>query len=319
MSKVLITGVSGFAGSFLAEKLITEGKFQVYGIYINEAGLVNLASVKDKINLIKLDLLDEKATFEAIQNVRPDYIYHLAGMAVSGESFNSPRETLIGNITPQINIFEAVRKLNLLQIRILVTSSAEVYGKVDKKDLPIDEDAPFRPTNPYAVSKLTQDFLGLQYFLSYGLEVIRVRAFNHIGPRQIEKFVVGSFAKKIAEIEKGKREPILPVGNLETKRDFTDVRDMVNAYVLAIEKGVSGEAYNIGSGKSYSISDILDRLLSLSTSKIEIKQDKSLFRPSDDPELLCDNSKFSNIAGWKPDIPIDKTLKDTLDYWRNII
>jgi len=175
------------------------------------------------------------------------------------------------------------------------------------------------PTNPYAVSKIAQDFLGLQYFLSYGLKIVRVRPFNHIGPRQSPRFVVPSFAKQIAEIEKGKKENILHVGNLSSRRDFTDVRDMVAAYLLSLEKGDLGDVYNIGSGVSRQISKMLDMLLSLSSKKIDVEIDKSLFRPKDDPELVCDKSKFTKQTGWEPKIEIEKTLKDTLDYYRNIV
>jgi GDP-4-dehydro-6-deoxy-D-mannose reductase len=200
-----------------------------------------------------------------------------------------------------------------------VVASAEVYGCVKKEDLPIDEETPLNPTNPYAVSKLTQDFLGLQYHLSYGLKTLRVRPFNHVGPRQSPNFVVSTFAQKIVEIEKGKREPVLPVGNLQAKRDFTDVRDVVKVYSLLMEKGEFGEVYNIGSGVSYKIAEILEKLLSISKVKITVKVDKSLFRPIDDPDLVCDVTKVTKLTGWRPEIPIEKTLKDTLDYWRNII
>jgi GDP-4-dehydro-6-deoxy-D-mannose reductase len=212
-----------------------------------------------------------------------------------------------------------MRKSNLLNSKTLVVASAEVYGSVKKEDLPMNEETSLNPTNPYAVSKLAQDFLGRQYFLSYGLKAVRVRPFNHVGPGQAPIFVVSAFAQKIVEIEKGKRKPILPVGNLEARRDFTDVRDVVKAYSLLMEKGEFGEVYNIGSGVSYKISQILEMLLSFSSAKITINVDKSLFRPIDDPELVCDPLKINKLTGWKPEIPIEKTLKDTLDYWRNII
>lgn len=177
----------------------------------------------------------------------------------------------------------------------------------------------FKPVNPYAVSKVAQDLLGLQYFLSNKIKTIRVRPFNHIGPRQSPAFVASGFAKKIAEIEKNKKEPILTVGNLDAKRDFTDVRDMVKAYLGVLENGQIGDVYNIGSGKSYQISEILNILLSFSQVKIEVKQDPLLLRPSDVPDIVSDNSKIKKIMDWSPSISIDKTLKDTLDYWRNIV
>lgn len=316
--KALITGISGFAGTFLAEHLVLK-KFEVLGAYLQEASLVNLGETKEKISLLKLDLSDKNSVFDFIKQNKPDYVFHLAALTSPSDSFEDPYTTIQNNISAQLNILEALRKLNLENTKILIVSSAEIYGLVDKKDLPIDENTSFNPTNPYAVSKLTQDFLGLQYFLSYKLKTIRVRPFNHIGPRQGDKFVVSSFAKKIAEIEKGKRQPILTVGNLKSKRDFTDVRDMVKAYLLSLENGTPGDVYNLGSGKSYEISEVLDKLLSLTKATIEVKEDKSLLRPIDNPESVCNYDKFFKISGWKPEISIDQTLSDTLDYWRNII
>lgn len=318
--KILITGASGFAGSHLLDYLIEHYSDNILsGTYYTEKGLENLDAQKNKVELVKVDLRNEKETSELIKKIMPDVVYHLAAFTSPADSFISPNETVINNISSQINLFEAIRKNGLTNSRILLTSSAEVYGDVKKEDLPMDEDTPLNPTNPYAVSKLTQDFLGKQYFSSYQLKIIRVRPFNHIGPRQSPNFVVPSFAKKIVEIEKGKRKPVLPVGNLESKRDFTDVRDMVKAYALLVEKGIPGEVYNIGSGVSYKISDILDKLLSLSSVKIDIETDKTLLRPNDNPELVCDISKIKALTGWQPEIPIEETLKDTLDYWRDII
>ena len=319
MRNILITGISGFAGSFLAEYLVSQNKGKISGTYLEETSLDNIENVKTKVNLFKLNLTDEKKVFDIVLETKPDIIFHLAALTSPWASFDNPFETIENNVKAQLNLLEAVRKLDILNTRILIVSSAEVYGIVEKKDLPIDEDTKLMPASPYAVSKITQDFLALQYFLSYDIKTIRVRPFNHIGPRQTSYFVVSAFAKKIAEIEKGKTDDILFVGNLDTKRDFTDVRDMVAAYSLIIEKGEAGEVYNIGSGKSYKISEILDKMLSLSKTKIKVRVDESLLRPSDNPDLLCDRSKFTNLTGWKPEIPIDRTLKDTLDYWRNII
>lgn len=318
--KILITGVSGFVGSHLLDKII-EGKKEeaLFGTYFSDRSIDNLGSNKGKIDLKKLDLRDEEAVTKLVSDIKPDYIYHLAAFTSAADSFSSPNMTVVNNISSQINLLESLKKNNLKQTKMLITSSAEVYGSVKKEELPIDEDTPFNPTNPYAVSKLSQDFLGKQYFTAYGLQIIRARPFNHIGPRQSPDFVVSSFAKKIAEIEKGKMEPVLNVGNLEAKRDFTDVRDVVGAYILLMEKGEVGDVYNIGSGVSYKISDILDKLLSMSSIKVDVRSDKSLFRPIDDPELLCDSSKIEAAVGWEAKIPLEKSLKDTLDYWRNII
>lgn len=319
MKKVFVTGVTGFAGSFLAEHLLSLGNFAIKGTYLTEESLSLISSIKEKIELIKLNLLDDAKVNLLIGEYKPDIVFHLAALASPADSFQNPVATITNNVTTQINLLEAIQKNKLLNTKILVVSSADVYGIVDKKDLPIDEETKFRPTNTYSVSKITQDFLGFQYFLSYGLKIIRVRPFNHIGPRQSPKFVVASFAKQIAEIEAGKTKPSIFVGNLSAKRDFTDVRDMVKAYVLAIEKGAIGDVYNIGSGSSYRISEVLDKLLSLSKQQIEIKIDKSRFRPSDEQELICDKKKFTDMTRWEPKIPLETTLKDTLDYWRQII
>lgn len=319
MKKALITGISGFAGSHLAEYLISQANYEVFGNYISDISANNLSSVKNKVKLEKVDLMDYQKVSDYINSIKPDYIFHLAALTSPAESFNNPSAVMTNNITAQVNVLEAVKNNNLLNTSILVVSSAEVYGMISQEDLPINEEVRFKPVNPYAVSKVAQDLLGLQYFLSNKIKTIRVRPFNHIGPRQSPAFVASGFAKKIAEIEKNKKEPILTVGNLDAKRDFTDVRDMVKAYLGVLENGQIGDVYNIGSGKSYQISEILNILLSFSQVKIEVKQDPLLLRPSDVPDIVSDNSKIKKIMDWSPSISIDKTLKDTLDYWRNIV
>jgi len=319
MRKVLITGISGFAGSYLAEYLVSKNEYDIYGTYLFEESKINLSTVKDAVKLIKVDLSLDSEVFNLIEEVRPSLIFHLAALTSPSDSFKNPVQTLTNNISLQINLLEAVKKNKLFNTRILIVSSADIYGLVNVQDLPIDEETKLMPMSPYSVSKIAQDYLGLTYYLSYGLKTVRVRPFNHIGPRQSHHFVVASFAKQIAEIEKGKKKPILSVGNIEAKRDFTNVKDVVRAYDLAIEKGEIGEVYNIGSGISYKISDILNILISMSKVKIKIEKDKTLMRPGDNPELVCDPTKFVKLTNWKPMIPIETTLKDTLDYWRNII
>jgi len=317
MIKVFITGVAGFAGGFLCEHILKVGGFEVFGTYLSDEQLKYSSHIKDKVKLRKLNLLDAGATYNLVKEVNPDYVFHLAAITSPSASFENPSETITNNIEAQVNLLEAIRKTGI-NPSTLIVSSADAYGAVDKENLPIDENTPFRPVNPYAVSKIAQDFLGLQYFLSYGLKIIRVRPFNHIGPRQSPRFVVSYFAQQIAQIEKGGKENVIKVGDLSTKRDFTDVRDMMAAYLLALQKGEAGQVYNIGRGISYRISEILDKLLSLSSVKIKVEIDKSLFRPKDEPELRCDNRSFVKKTGWEPKIDIEKTLKDTLDYFRNI-
>lgn len=318
MKKVLITGITGFAGSHLAEYLISKNEYVISGIHSSDRNLDNIKRIKDKIELLKIDLNDSQKTTEVIQKQKPDIIFHLAASADVGRSFENPSEFLVNNTTSQLNILEAIKKTQL-KAKIVIISSAHIYGLVASSSLPINESVPFNPDNPYAVSKITQDYLGLCYYLAYKLPIIRLRPFNHIGPRLSPSISISRFAKLIAEIEKGNAEPVLTVGNLSAKRDFTDVSDMVHAYVLASEKCLPGEAYNIGSGVSHTIQELLDKLLSFSTAKITVKTEEALFRPSDNPELRADSTKFMQATGWKPEIPIEKTLQDTLDYWRSVV
>lgn len=316
MKRVLITGVSGFVGSFLAERLLADSNYEVLGTY--HATVPQLFR-NSSLHLEKVDLENNAMVDKLIQQAKPEIVVHLAALTSPGDSFSDPSRTITNNVIGQVNLLEALRKHDLQKTRILIISSADVYGLVKPKDVPIDEETPFRPGNPYSVSKITQDYLGLQYFLSYTLDIVRVRPFNHIGPRQGDRFAIASFAKQIAEVEKGKREPVLKVGNLDAKKDFTDVRDIVRAYELLFEKGKAGEVYNLGSGKAYVISELLDTLLSLSNISISVEKDPKLMRPSDTAYLMCDNAKLRDATGWKPEITIQETLRDILDYWREVV
>ncbi|HVA96625.1 MAG TPA: GDP-mannose 4,6-dehydratase [Candidatus Acidoferrales bacterium] len=319
MKKVLITGITGFVGNHLASHLLSQKEYEVIGTYRSESGLDSLGGIKEKIRLTRLDLQDAPAVEKVITSEKPDYIFHLAAQASPAKSFTTPVETMTNNIVSEFSLLETLKKNELTGIRVLIISTGEIYGMVTPTDIPVDEETPLRPASPYAVSKIAQDYLSLQYHLAYKLDIIRLRPFNHIGPGQKEGFVVADFAKQIAEIEKDKKEPVISVGNLDAKRDFTDVRDMVKSYELALQKGKSGDVYNIGSGKSRKIDDILQMLLSFSSKKIDVNVDHSRFRPIDVPEIICDCSKFHYLTGWKSEIPFEKTLQDILDYWRKIV
>ena len=313
--KVLITGITGFAGSHLADFLLAKGNIEVYGIERWRSRTENIEHIKDKITLMGCDIRDASSVKKLIEKVEPDKIFHLAAQSFVPTSWHAPQETLTTNIIGELNVFEAVRELGVNPL-IQIAGSSEEYGLIKEDELPIKETNPLRPLSPYAVSKVGQDLLGYQYYKSYGLDIIRTRGFNHSGPRRGEVFVCSDFAKQIAQIEKKKQEPVIHVGNLEAIRDFTDVRDMVKAYWLAAEKGKPGEVYNICSGKGYEIKKVLDILLSLTKEKIEIKKDPKRMRPSDVAVLVGDCKKFREVTGWKPEIPFEKTLEDLLNYWR---
>ena len=316
--KILITGITGFVGSHLAEFFISKGDAEIFGIERWRSRTENIDHIKDKLNFTECDIRDASSVKKAVQKIMPDQIYHLAAQSFVPTSWSAPAETLTTNIVGQLNILEAVRELKI-NPAILVACSSEEYGLVHPDELPIKETNPLRPLSPYAVSKVGQDLLAYQYFMSYKLNIVRTRAFNHTGPRRGQVFVSSNFARQIVEIEKGRKENVIEVGNLEAQRDFTDVRDMVRGYFLALEKGKAGEAYNICSGKVYKIREVLDMLLKLTKVKIEVKQDAKRMRPSDVPVLLGDYSLFTKTTNWNPEIPFKKTLEDLLDYWRERI
>ncbi|HSX18674.1 MAG TPA: GDP-mannose 4,6-dehydratase [Candidatus Saccharimonadales bacterium] len=313
MKKALITGIAGFAGSHLTKYLL-EKNIDIYGFYHPDHPTDNLDSIKDRINLVACDVLDAKKVESEIKKIKPDYVFHLAAFSSPAQSFIDPASTLQNNILCQLSILESIAK-NDIDARILVVGSADEYGNIDEKYLPVGEETPLAPNSPYAVSKVTQDMLGLQFFLHKKMKIVRVRPFNHIGPAQAPVFVVPAFASQIAQLEKN-GGGTLKVGNLETYRDFTDVRDIVKAYLLALDKGEFGEVYNLGSGKSVRIKDVLDKLLSHSKVKIKVEIDKSLLRPVDIKKISCDFSKFQKKTGWQPSIPLEVTLSDTIEYER---
>jgi len=315
--KALITGITGFAGSHLAE-LLLEKNVEVYGIRRWRSKDENIEHIKNEISFYEAELLDAHSLYTVIDKVKPHYIFHLAAQSFVQSSWASPSNTLEVNVTGSVNLFEAIRNTNL-PIRVQIACSSEEYGKVLPDEVPIKETNPLRPLSPYAVSKLAMDYLGYQYWESYKVQIIRTRGFNHTGPRRGEVFAESTFAKQIAEIEKGKRKPIIYVGNLDSIRDYTDVRDMVRAYYIAVQKCDSGQEYNICTGEGQKIKDVLDLLLSFSTVKVEVKKDPERMRPSDVQVLIGDNSKFVKKTGWKPEIPFEQTMRDLLNYWREKI
>ena len=315
--KALITGISGFAGSHLAEFLLNKG-YKVYGTFYDKSTFSNLNGFIDNIKLFENDIRNYNTLKQIIKKVQPDEIYHLAAISFIPTALKNPKITFDTNLYGTLNLYKAIIELKL-NPKVLFIGSGDEYGLVNEKDIPINEDCPLKPLNPYSISKASIDFLSYFYFRNYHLNIIRVRPFNHIGPRQSPEFVCSSFAKQIDEIERGLKEPIIKVGNLEAKRDFTDVRDMVRGYWFALDKGEPGEVYNICSERAIQIKGLLNHLLELSSRKVEIMKDPKKMRPSDNPILQGDSSKFRRRSGWKPEILLDKTLKDILEYWRKAL
>ncbi len=315
MMRALITGVTGFVGRHLARYLRQVGD-DVFGIASPRASIEGLEIDQERI--VQADLNDPSAVLGALEAFRPEAIYHLAAQASIPRAWEDPGRTLYNNINAQLNLFQAALALRL-EPAILVVGSADEYGRVHPEDLPVDEETPLRPVNPYAVSKLAQDYLGLQYHLSHRMHIVRVRPFNHIGPGQGPGFVVPDFCQQLARIEAGLQPPTLRVGNLEAQRDFTDVRDIVRGYHLALTRGQPGQVYNLGSSRAWAIRDLLDRLLALSTVSVQVEQDPSRMRPSDVPIIVSDCRRIRQEVGWEPHIPLEQSLRDTLDDWRNRI
>lgn len=316
--RVLITGVTGFAGSHLAEFLLTQPGVEIHGIERWRSKTENVSHIKDRLVMHECDLRDASSVRKVIETVRPDRIFHLAAQSFVPTSWRAPAETLMTNIIGQLNIFEAARQIGI-NPRTQIAGSSEEYGLVRPDELPITERNPLRPLSPYGVSKVGQDLLAYQYHQSYQLHVVRTRGFNHTGPRRGDVFVESNFALQIAKIERGLQEPVVKVGNLQAKRDYTDVRDMVRAYWLALERGEPGDVYNICSGQAHSIDEVLHALLAMSAAKVRIELDPARMRPSDVLILQGDATKFVRRTGWRPEIPFETTLQDLLNYWRERI
>ena len=310
MKKVLIIGVNGFVGAHLCHELIKNG-YECYGADLNDKNF----NIKEVI-FLQVDILKYDMVSELIKKVEPDYIINLAAISSVKLSWEIPQKTFDINVNGTLNILEAIRKNNLIKTRMLLIGSSEQYGDIDYSK-PVSEKYELNALNPYGISKATQEKIAKLYVKAYDMEIIMVRAFNHIGPGQGKGFVVPDFCSQIVEIEKEKREPIIKVGNLKAKRDFTDVRDIVKAYRLLLEKGKSGEIYNVGCGETISIQEILNILISYSKKNIKIEIDSNKFRAIETPKIQCNNSKLVNETKWTPIISIEESLEDVMAYWRN--
>jgi GDP-4-dehydro-6-deoxy-D-mannose reductase len=312
--RLLLTGIAGFAGSHLAEYLLMNvPDVEVHGVVHRHDWRIQ--RLRKRLHLHRGDLRNALWVDELVRNVEPDALMHLAAWSDVGGSWQQPWATYELNIQCQLNLLEALLR-SCPECRTLIVTSNEVYGLLRPQDLPVDEQTAFRPNSPYGVSKVTQDMMGLQYWNSHELPTLRARSFNHVGPGQSDDFVASAFARQIAEIEAGLREPMVSVGNLEAERDFTDVRDVVRAYWSIVRQGEPGAAYNVGSGQPHSVRWVLDTLLALTPEEVEVSVDPLRLRPSDVPVSVCDNSKLMATTGWQPQIPLEESLRDLLESWR---
>ena len=308
-NRILITGCEGFIGSHLADLLVEED-LQVCGMVYGDTK--NIRHLKDKITVLECDLKEGQAVEKIINDVRPDIVFHLAAQSFVTVSWENPEETLKTNVLGTFYLLDSIKKAGITPLIVIVGSSA-VYGPREEGEMPLREESDFRPTSMYAVSKVSDDMLGYFYWKVYGMKVIRVRPFNMTGPRKTLD-ACSDFAKGIAEVEKGLKDD-LEVGNLDTMRDFTDGRDAVKALWLLSQRGEAGEVYNLCSGKGTRMEEILTQLISLSKKKIKYRVVQEKMRPADDPIYVGDNARLRSL-GWKPEIPMEKTLSDLLDYWR---
>lgn len=300
--RVLVTGAAGFVGGHLLHHLASCGD-DVVGVDRGPFG-----------DMPGVDITDAEAVAKVIAEVRPTAIYHLAGWADVGGSWQAPVEAFRANAEGTLNVLGAAVDAGVE--RVLAVSSADVYGKVDPSELPLTEDSPLRPASPYAASKVAADYLGLQAWLGRGLPVLRVRAFNHLGPGQTDKFVAPAIASRIARAERGGGEQVLPIGDLSARRDFTDVRDVVRAYRLLMTHGEPGEAYNVCTGVDLAVQDLADQLLAQARIPLRFETDPALLRPVEVPVLRGSHQRLTAATGWEPEIPISQTLTDLLEDWR---
>lgn len=313
MKKALIIGASGFVGPYLARQLSGESQMEVYATKRLSGKLEGIpAEVYD------LNILNKDEIVDLLYKIRPDYIFHLAAQSSVALSWENPGLTIDVNIKGSVNVLDAVREL-YYKPRVVLIGSGEEYGHIRPGETPISEDNHLRPGNLYAATKACQNMIAKIYTTAYDMELIMVRAFNHIGPGQAPIYVVSDFCRQVVEIEKGLREPVMMVGNLKAMRDFTDVRDVVRAYALLAQYGKPGETYNVGSGHAISIREILDLIIAQSDVDVEVKVDPNKIRPVDVPIIEADTAKLREATGWERKIPLTQTIRETMDYWRNHI
>lgn len=313
--RILITGITGFAGGHLTEALLAQGQNSIIGLSRRGTWPSGWQHLQGQVVLRSCNLEDAAAIEALVREIRPEQIFHLAGYAHAGHSLQEPDGAWNGNLLATRRLYEAVARWGG-RPRILFVGSGLIYGDAADPLQAHAEDAPLRPVNPYAASKAAADLASYQYTRSQGLDIVRCRPFNHIGPRQSPDFVVASFARQIAAIEQGLQPPVLETGNLAPRRDFTDVRDVVRAYLLLMNKGRTGEAYNIGTGEAHAIQTIVDRLLTLARVKITVRQKPELVRSTETNVVRADATRLRTETGWAPQFTLDQTLADILAYWR---
>ena len=314
--RVLITGVTGFVGPYLAAELAAEPEVELFGMALDAGGAQAGGALPSGITILLGDVTDDASIRTVLEEARPDVVFHLAGASSGAAAWHRPVACYEVNAVGTLRLLEGIRRLGLAATTV-VASSGEVYGSADDEAHPLTEDSPLRPLSPYAASKASQDLVAAQYPRAYGMRVIRLRLFNHTGPRHPEQFVASSFARQIARIERGLQEPVLEVGNLDARRDFVDVRDVARAYRLAVRSDVTGDVFNVCSGRAVSIRRILELLLGLARCEVVVHPDPERMRPADIPLLIGDPRRFREATGWVPEIPLEQTLSDLLDWWRD--